>query len=92
MRFALLSHHIYVIALGDPFQIPVINPNEDNHVLDKPHIFLDEIMRQALDSEIIRFSMWIRNGGTIADYQGENKEVKILDSEELNTGVLAWAD
>lgn len=36
--------------------------------------------------------MWIRNGGTIADYQGENKEVKILDSEELNTGVLAWAD
>ena len=49
-------------------------------------------MRQALDSEIIRFSMWIRNGGTIANYQGENKEVKILDSEELNTGVLAWAD
>lgn len=88
----LLSHHIHVIALGDPFQIPVINPNEDNHILDKPHIFLDEIMRQALDSEIIRFSMWIRNGGTIADYQGENKEVKILDSEELNTGVLAWAD
>lgn len=88
----LLSHHIYVIALGDPFQIPVINPNEDNHVLDRPHIFLDEIMRQALDSEIIRFSMWIRNGGTIANYQGENKEVKILSPEELNTGVLAWAD
>ena len=76
----LLSHHIHVIALGDPFQIPVINPNEDNHVLDKPHIFLDEIMRQALDSEIIRFSMWIRNGGKVRDYQ------------ELNTGVLAWAD
>lgn len=49
-------------------------------------------MRQALDSEIIRFSMWIRNGGKVRDYQGENKEVKILSPEELNTGVLAWAD
>lgn len=88
----LLSHHIYVIALGDPFQIPVINPNEDNHILDNPHIFLDEIMRQALDSEVIRFSMWIRNGGKVGDYQGENKEVKILNPEELNKGVLAWAD
>lgn len=49
-------------------------------------------MRQALDSEIIRFSMWIRNGGKAGDYQGENKEVKVLSPEELNTGVLAWAD
>mgnify|MGYP006913128335 FL=1 len=36
--------------------------------------------------------MWIRNGGTIANYHGENKEVKVLSPEELNTGVLAWAD
>lgn len=43
----LLSHGIYVLACGDPYQIPPIDPNEDNHVLDHPHIFLDEIMRQA---------------------------------------------
>ena len=58
----LLSHHKYVIACGDPFQLPPVDQNEDNHVLDKPHIFLDEIMRQAQDSEIIRVSMWVREG------------------------------
>ena len=43
----LMSHHVYIIAMGDPGQLPPINENEDNHVLDKPHVFLDEIMRQA---------------------------------------------
>ena len=42
----LLSHRKHVIALGDPFQIPPIEKKADNHVLDNPHIFLDEIMRQ----------------------------------------------
>lgn len=88
----LLSHHIYVIALGDPFQLPVIDKDEDNHVLDKPHVFLNEIMRQALDSEIIRFSMWIRNGGSVKDYHGDNKEVKIIRDEEVVMGTMAWAD
>ena len=42
----LLSHKVYVIFLGDPFQLPQILKDEDNHLLDHPHIFLDEIMRQ----------------------------------------------
>lgn len=88
----LLSHNIHVIALGDPFQLPVINPLEDNHILEFPHIFLDEIMRQALDSEIIRFSMWIREGKSIASYPTENKEVMIVHQNELNAGMLTWAD
>ena len=88
----LLSHNIHVIALGDPFQLPVINPLEDNHILEFPHIFLDEIMRQALDSEIIRFSMWIREGKSIASYPTENKEVMIVHQNELNAGMLIWAD
>lgn len=41
----LLSHHIYVLACGDPGQLPPINPEDDNHILDNPHVFLDEIMR-----------------------------------------------
>ena len=49
-------------------------------------------MRQALDSEIIRFSMWIREGKSIASYPTENKEVMIIHQNELNAGMLTWAD
>ena len=41
----LLAHNIYVIACGDPFQLPPIDKDSDNKVLENPHIFLDEIMR-----------------------------------------------
>ena len=58
----LLSHHIYILACGDPEQLPPINPKDNNHVLDNPHVFLDEIMRQAQESEIIRLSMHVREG------------------------------
>ena len=43
----LFRHNVYVICLGDPFQLPPIEKEEDNHLLDNPHVFLDEIMRQA---------------------------------------------
>ena len=56
----LLSHNIHIIALGDPGQLPPIG--DDNGVLADPHIFLDEIMRQAQESEIIRLTMDIRAG------------------------------
>ena len=64
----LITHDIYILCLGDPGQLPPINSNDDNHLLDVPHIFLDEIMRQELDSNIIKLSMWVR----------ENKLGKIL--------------
>jgi exodeoxyribonuclease-5 len=86
----LLRHHAYVIFLGVPFQLPPINKDSDNHLLDNPHIFLDEIMRQALDSEIIQLTLAIREGKNINHYQG--KEVQVLNHNELNTGMLTWAD
>ena len=46
----LFRHNVYVICLGDPFQLPPVEKEEDNHLLDSPHIFLDEIMRQAQES------------------------------------------
>ena len=88
----LLSHGVYVIACGDPAQLPPINPEDDNHALDKPHIFLDEIMRQAQDSEIIRLSMWVREGHDIKDFNCSNEQVKILSKKELVSGVYSWAD
>lgn len=86
----LLRYDAYVIFLGDPFQLPPIDKNSDNHLLDTPHIFLDEIMRQALDSEIIQLTLAIREGKQILPYEG--KEVKIFDAKDLNTGMLIWAD
>ena len=86
----LFKHDVYVICLGDPFQLPPVDKKEDNHLLDAPHIFLDEIMRQAQESEIIQLSMAIRENRPIEVFQG--KEVQILNKEELNTGMLTWAD
>ena len=86
----LFKHRVYVICLGDPFQLPPIDKNEDNHLLDHPHIFLDEIMRQEAESEIIQLTMKIRNNETIDYFKGN--EVQILPKQELNTGMLLWAD
>lgn len=86
----LFTHSCYVICLGDPFQLPPVDKNEDNHLLDHPHIFLDEIMRQAEDSEIIQLSMKIRHNEIINTFDGKN--VKILPKDSLNTGMLLWAD
>ena len=87
----LFSYNAYIICCGDPFQLPPVSKDEDNHLLDHPHIFLDEIMRQAQDSEIIRLSMKIRNYQPIipSDY---SKEVLIFNKDDLTDGMLTWAD
>lgn len=86
----LLRHNIYVIFLGDPFQLPQIDKNEANDLLDHPHVFLDEIMRQAAESEIIQLSMKIRNRDKIDFMNG--KEVIVMPRKQLTTGCLTWAD
>lgn len=86
----LIKYNVHIICLGDPGQLPPINKNEDNHLLDHPHIFLDEIMRQEAESEIINLTMDIRAGKPLARYQG--KEVQVLNKDELTTGMLLWAD
>ncbi len=88
----LLSHHIHVIACGDPFQLPPIDKDSDNHVLDAPHVFLDEIMRQAYDSEIIRFSMWIREGKPIHEFPASGSQVMFVQPNQIVTGMYDWAD
>lgn len=88
MWHLLLAHGIPVIALGDPGQLPPIY--ETNGVLDKPHIFLNEIMRQEKDNEIIDISMRIREGKHLQLFNGNN--VKIIDKKDLVPGMLLWAD
>lgn len=35
----LLSHKVFIIACGDPFQLPPIDKSTDNHILDTPDVF-----------------------------------------------------
>ena len=86
----LLAHRIYILFLGDPFQLPQIDKKETHTLLDKPHIFLDQVMRQAAESEIIQLTMKIRNGEDIPFMHG--KEVIVVPKTELVTGHLTWAD
>lgn len=86
----LANYNVHIICLGDPGQLPPIDKKDDNHLLDTPHIFLDEIMRQEEQSEIIKLTMDIRAGKPLNKYIG--KEIQILDKEDLTTGMLQWAD
>ena len=88
----LLSHKIYVLACGDPGQLPPIDKDADNHVLDNPHIFLDEIMRQAQDSEIIRLSMHIREGKSLSTFPCQKEQVQILNRVDVDPTMYEWAD
>lgn len=84
----LLSHKVHVIALGDPFQLPPIDG--ESEILAKPHVFLDEIVRQAQDSEIIRLSMDIREGLPLSRRKGN--EVSIISKKQLNDAYYSGAD
>lgn len=86
----LFKHPVHVICLGDPFQLPPVDKNEDNHLLDRPHVFLDEIMRQAQESDIIRLTMDIREEKSI-NYI-ELPEVSILPKNALSEQMLLNAD
>ena len=84
----LLSHGVHVIALGDPFQLPPIDG--ESEILTHPHVFLDEIVRQAQDSEIIRLSMNIREGLPLVKQKGN--EVVIVSKNQLNEAYYSGAD
>ena len=88
----LISHGIYVLATGDPGQLPPVDKTSDNGILNNPHVFLDEIMRQAQDSEIIRLSMWIREGKSINLFPCSNQQVMIVKPRDVVTGMYEWAD
>ena len=92
----MCSHNFYILACGDPEQLPPVpgDSKEDpnNHVLDNPHIFLDEIMRQAQESEIIRLSMHIREGKPLITFPAKNEQVMIINKKDLTTSMLDWAD
>lgn len=91
----LCQYNFYIIACGDPEQLPPVPDGKDdpnNHVLDNPHIFLDEIMRQAQESEIIRLSMHVREGKPILTFPCHNEQVMMFEKRDLDNSMLLWAD
>lgn len=84
----LLTHKVHILAMGDPGQLPPIGTA--HNILDTPHIFLDEIMRQAAESEIIRLSAEVRAGKSIKPYKGS--EINIVKSTDMVDGMYTWAD
>lgn len=91
MAKELLSHsESYIIFCGDPAQLPPISKDDDNHLLDNPHVFLDEVHRQALGSDIIKLSLDVRQGRNIRVMQGN--DVQIYAKEQFVEGMLTWAD
>lgn len=90
IRDLMTFPNIFCIFLGDPFQLPAIFPDSDNQLLEQPHVFLDEIMRQAKESDIIRTSMKIRAREGLTTYHGQ--DINIVKSSDLCTGMYDWAD
>lgn len=86
----LLNHKIFIVFLGDPGQLPMIDKKESHDLLLHPHIFLDEVMRQAAESEIIQLTMKIRKGEDIPYIKG--KDVMVIPKKDFVTGHLLWAD
>ena len=84
----LLSHHVHVIALGDPGQLPPVDGGST--ILDNPHVMLDEVVRQAQDNPIIRLSMDIRAGKWL-DYGG-TKGCRVISSDDVSDKLLLGAD
>lgn len=84
----LLTHRVHVLALGDIGQLPAIEG--DSGILEHPHAVLNEVVRQALESPIIRLSMDIRSGKWL-EYGGP-KECRIMTPEQVTDGLLIGAD
>jgi exodeoxyribonuclease-5 len=64
----LLSFGVPVLVIGDPAQLPPVNLGDNDGNLNgyfmhgEPDAMLTEITRQAAESEIIRYSMFLREG------------------------------
>lgn len=80
IREAALDLGLKILCIGDPFQLMPVDSNEDHRgfsILDpaqrraQKYVLLDEVLRQAQDSPVIRASMALRR----MDVMGALKEL-----------------
>lgn len=86
----LEEYPVFAIWIGDPFQLPPVDKDSANDLLNHPDVVLTQIMRQESESDIIRLSMDIREGRPLEFSKGN--DAIVLPKSELNTGMLQWAD
>jgi exodeoxyribonuclease-5 len=84
----LLSFGVPVLVIGDPAQLPPVSSDNDEatgyFMSGQPDVMLREITRQSLDSEIIRYSMFIRGGRTGKHWSSDGSgEVQFRDLRSL---------
>lgn len=83
-----LTHEIPIICLGDIAQLPAIG--KVNDIVTRPHVVLNEIMRQEADSEIVQVATLAREHKPIPFMKGSN--VQVLHKNEFDASMLDWAD
>lgn len=84
---------VKVLCIGDPFQLPPVDPEDKDpagfSILNKGNDFVDayvlmkDIVRQALESPIVRASMAIRGGDA---FKGISELPKVLPQDFLDKG------
>jgi exodeoxyribonuclease-5 len=75
----LLSYKIPILAVGDHGQLPPIKGSFN--LMEKPHLKLEEIHRQAKDNPIIQLSIMARTDGVIKEGAFSKTVKKILSSD-----------
>ena len=90
--YDLLTMHskdgVKVLLVGDIGQLPPVS--NDPRIMQKPNSVLEEIHRQALESDIIRFAHFIREGNRVRDF--EKKQVGEVYIKNPSVDDLARAD
>jgi len=91
----LLSFDIPIIVIGDPFQLPPVNGDETD-LLVNPDVTLEEIMRQDEGSAIVYLAEKIRKGKPLKEDESAPDCIwqmpKEIIRDEYQKDMFAWAD
>lgn len=85
----LLSFGTKVLVLGDPAQLPPVKGG-GFFTEAEPDVMLTEVHRQARDNPIVRWSMIVREGGTLP--HGVDGDSRIIRRAEIDAGAIQAAD
>ena len=90
MRTVIESMNIPVIAVGDLDQLPPV-AGKAGYLTDESRVHkLTEIMRQANDNTIIKFSQMLIKGNRLP--HGKFKNVTVIYDDELNDDMISKSD
>lgn len=85
----LLSKTTKVLFLGDPAQLP---PVQDGRQILEPHVFLDEVHRQAADNPILKWAHEIQNGNVPYEPMNDSDMFIVKYTDDLTEQEMLSAD